>query len=209
MNRRMAVAAVAGLAFAAGAAHAGSLTTETPSNNGSGGVWMDLTDLTPAGEFLSVNQIDIAGFTGTVGADVDVEIWTRSGTYVGFDMDPAGWTLTQTLSVTRLGTSENHEVPLDVAIEVPDGGTTAVYLQALESGGIRYFGTGANPPQGTYSNNDLELFSELATTSAEAFTGSRFSPRAFSGTVHYDVIPAPASLALLGLGGLIGLRRRR
>lgn len=208
MKRTVAAMTIAGLALAAGTANAGILTTEPP-NNGSGGVWMDLTDLTSSGEFLSITQFDIGGFTGTVGTDVDVEVWIRPGTYVGNNSDSSGWTLTQTLTVTRAGTSTPVAMPLNVNITIPDGETVAVYLQALDSGGIRYTGTGANPPQTTFSDANLELFSDNATTASSAFGGSIFAPRTFSGSVHYTVIPAPASLALLGLGGLVAARRRR
>ncbi len=201
--------ASAGVLLAAGAAHANVLTTQVPNNNGSGGVWMDLTDLSPAGEFLVVNQFDFSGLSGTVGTDVPIEVWTRPGTYVGNNTDPAGWTLTQTLMVTRNGTAVTSEMPLSSSIVVPDGGTVAVYLQALESGGIRYYGNSSNPPDELYTDGTLQLFSNNATTASSAFGGSIFSPRAFSGSVHYEIVPAPASAALIGLGGLVALRRRR
>ena len=40
------------------------------------------------------------------------------------------------------------------------------------------------------------------------FTGGVFSPRVWNGTMYYDVIPEPATLGLLLLGGLALLRRR-
>lgn len=204
MYRTIALAGAAALVSAAGAQ---TLTTE-PNNNGSGGVWMDLTDLTVGGTFLVINEIEVSGINGTVGRDVDIEIWTRPGSYVGFDGDPAGWTLHQTVNVIRQGTAGAVALGLN-DITIPDGETVAVYLQALDASGIRYTGTGANPPQTTFSDGNLELFSDLATTAAAAFTGGRFTPRTFSGSVTYTVIPAPASAALLGLSGLVALRRRR
>ncbi|MCC5787527.1 MAG: PEP-CTERM sorting domain-containing protein [Phycisphaerales bacterium] len=210
MNRCTTALATAGVLLAAGAAHANVLTTEVPPNNGSGGVWMNLTDLTPAGEFLVVNKFELGGLGGTVGTDAPIEVWTRPGTYVGNVSDPTGWTLTQTLMVTRNGATVSSDMPLTSNIVVPDGETVAVYLQALEAGGIRYFGNASNPPLETYADSNLEIFSNQATTASVAFpTAGIFTPRAFSGSVHYEIVPAPASAALLGLGGLVALRRRR
>lgn len=75
-----------------------TLTTAAP-NNGSGGVFLDLT---PTSTTLFVTQFDVA-FSGTVGTTAPVEVWTRSGSYVGFTGSNAGWTLTQTVSAVRGG----------------------------------------------------------------------------------------------------------
>ena len=205
----VAAALVALMAVVATAQAQSPLTTAAP-NNGSGGVFMNLTDLTGAGQYLSINGFDLGGFTGTVGSAVDVEVWTRPGSYAGFTLDPTGWTLTQTIGTIRNGTTTPSPLPLSMDIVVPYGGMTAVYLHAIGpgTGGIRYSGTSSAPPVTTWTNADMELFSDVAHTGLVPFGGSEFSPRTFSGSVHYAVIPAPASLALLGLAGLFGRRRR-
>ena len=163
-------------------------------------------NLSNVGLPLDVVSFDVA-YTGTAGTTVPVEVWTRPGSYVGFDADPTGWTLTQTVIGTRAGTTELSPLVLDTPLRID--GLTAVYIHATESGGIRYNGTSSAPPQTSWSNSDIELFSDVARTGATPFAGSAFSPRTFAGNVNYEVIPAPASLALLGLGGLAATRRRR
>ena len=203
-------AALAALVAVAATAQAQSPLTTAPPNNGSGGVFMNLTDLTGAGQYLSIGGFDLGGFTGTVGTAVDVEVWTRLGSYVGFEGSSAGWTLTQTIGTIRNGSTTPSPLPLMTDIIVPDSGTMAVYLHAIGpgTGGIRYTGTSSAPPVTTWTNSDMQLFSDVARTGSVPFAGSLFSPRTFSGSVHYGVIPAPASLALLGLAGLVGRRRR-
>lgn len=202
--RIAAVVAATGLA-ATVMAQSGTLSTAAP-NNGSGGVFMDLTNV---GLPVNLTGFDVA-YSGTAGTAVDVEVWVRSGSYVGFDADPTGWTLSQTVQGVR-GSSSTELTPLDLSTPILIDGLTAVYLHAVGpgTGGIRYSGTSASPPQTMWSNADLELFSDVSRTGAVPFAGSRFSPRTFAGNIHYDVIPAPASLALLGLSGLAATRRRR
>jgi hypothetical protein len=202
--RIAAVVAATGLATSV-MAQSGTLST-APPNNGSGGVFMDLTNV---GLPLNITGFDVA-YSGTAGTAVDVEVWVRSGTYVGFDADPTGWTLTQTVPGIR-GSSTTELTPLDLSTPILIDGLTAVYLHAVGpgTGGIRYSGTGTSPPQTMWSNGDLELFSDVSRTGSTPFGGSRFTPRTFAGNIHYDIIPAPASLALLGLGGLAATRRRR
>jgi hypothetical protein len=162
----------------------GGLAT-APANNGTGGVFLDLTPTAP----LRVLSFETP-FGGTAGTTLDVEVWTRPGSYVGFDGSAEGWTLTQTVQVTRQGTTTNALIDLQVPLTLPAGQTTGVYLQAIgaSGGGIRYTGTGASPPQTTWSNNDVTLFSDVARVATAAFTGSRFTPRTFSGNVNYQVI---------------------
>jgi hypothetical protein len=182
-----------------------TLSTSTP-NNGSGGIFLDLT---AASQTLSVVSFDTY-FSATAGNAVSVEVWTRPGSYAGFDASNAGWTLTQTAGAISNGSATLASLVLGNAIQLSAGQTTAVYLHSITAGGgIRYNGTSAAPPQTTWSNSDLTLFSDVARTGAASFGGTRNSPRTFAGNVNYAPVPEPATLAALGLGVGALLRRRR
>lgn len=167
-------------------AQAGGLST-APPNNGSGGVFLDLTPTTNP-LFFEVFEVPTMA---ALGAPVQVEVWTRPGTYVGSTTSSTGWTLVQTVSGTG-GATTSTPVPFTLTppITLPSGTTTGVYLHSITAGGgIRYTGTGALPPQTTWSNADITLFSDVARTGAVSFGGSQFTPRTFSGTIQFATTP--------------------
>jgi hypothetical protein len=168
------------------AAQAGGLTT-APPNNGSGGIFLDLTPSTIA--------LFFEGFEtptqGAPGVAIQVEVWTRPGTYVGFTTSSAGWTLAETVAGTG-GATTSTPVPFTLAspLVLPAGTPTGVYLHSITTGaGIRYTGTNATPPQTTWTNPDITLFSDVARTGAVPFAGTQFQPRTFSGTIQYSTTP--------------------
>lgn len=187
-------------------AMAQSITTTAP-NNGSGGIFLQLT---PTSSALQVNSF-ATYFSSAAGTPVSVEVWTRPGAYAGFTASNAGWTLSETVIGTSAGSAtQSGNVILANPILIPTGGPTSIYFHAITTGGgIRYTGTTAAPPQTTWINADLTLFSDVSRTGAVAFAGTQFTPRTFSGAINYSVVPAPGAMALLGLGGLLAARRRR
>lgn len=193
------------IAMVSAVASAGTLTT-LPPNNGSGGIFFDLT---PAAGPLSFDSF-ATYFSGTVGLAVSVQVYTRPGSYVGFQTGSAGWTLTDTVAGIAAGTTvKSAPLVLSAPIILGSGTTTGIYLHSVTTGGgIRYQGTGTTATT-TFSNADLTLFSAHSRTGAVAFAGSLFTPRAFSGDINYSPVPEPASLAALGLGAAALLRRRR
>ena len=191
---------------------ADTLSTTT-ANNGSGGIFMDLTS---AGLALTVTSFDLylGGSAGTPGS---VEVYTRSGSYVGFDGSSLGWTLAETVAVVSNGSTTLAPLTLSTGISIGASQTLAVYLHSITSGnGIRYNGTSGSPPQTTWSDANLTLYSEHARTGNVPFGGTLFTPRTFAGNVNYDVeqvggeIPEPASVALFGAGlAALGFLRRK
>lgn len=193
-----------------GAAQAQTLTTFAP-NNGSGGIFLDLTPVAGALRLDAFSTyFDSAAGTGT---SASIEVWTRPGSYAGFTGSSAGWTLSQTVGGTSVNSTTLSSLVLTSPILLPSAATTAVYLQSVTfTHGIRYTGTSVASPTTTYSNADLSLFSDTARTGNVAFAGSQNSPRTFAGTIAYSrvaSVPEPAMLATLAIGGLALLRRRR
>jgi len=102
------------------------------------------------------------------------------------------------------GISELIDIP-DIAI---GGGATVGVAARFTDAGPRYFGTGT-PPYQLFSDANLTLTTGDARSAPFTSGGSFFASRGLVGSLTYDVIPAPGTLALLGLGGLASTGRRR
>ncbi len=165
----------------------GTLSTAT-QNNGSGGVFLDVE---ATGSPLEITGFDLptAEFDGN--STVEISVFLRDGSYVGNTDDADGWQLHETLTYETVDLDDTptalSSATLDEVIELLPGDVTGVYLQTMGNGGLRYHGTNDNPPQTTWSNQDLALFSDTATTANQPFSGNLFSPRAFSGIVRYEI----------------------
>ncbi|MBX3376080.1 MAG: hypothetical protein KF678_03650 [Phycisphaeraceae bacterium] len=179
-SRTLLTVAIAGLPLPALAQSISTL----PPNNGSGGVFLQLT---PTGSNLTVESF-ATYFSSVAGTPVSVEVWVRPGAYAGFTASNVGWTLSETVVGTSAGTTTlSSTINLANPIAIPAGGPTSIYLHAITAGGgIRYQGTGTTATT-TFSNADVTLFSDISRTGAVSFGGTQFTPRAFSGTINYSI----------------------
>ena len=155
-----------------------------PPNNGSGGVFLQLT---PTASTLTVESF-ASYFSSVAGTPVSVEVWVRPGAYAGFTASNVGWTLSETVIGTSAGTTTlSSNINLANPIAIPAGGPTSIYLHAVTvGGGIRYQGTGTTSTT-TFVNADVTLFSDVSRTGAASFLGTQFTPRAFAGTINYSI----------------------
>lgn len=161
----------------------GSLTTLFTSNNGGsagGGVYFELQNVSAFPITISSWGINTSSTT-----PVDVAVYSRPGTYVGFETSSAGWILMG----TAVGVVPS---PVDTETLVPVGGLVLQpgEVHGIAMGGVggpawRYTnGTGANQ---TYNNGSLELRAGSATN--VAFAAPLFTPRVWNGVVYYDLAP--------------------
>ncbi|MBN4052743.1 PEP-CTERM sorting domain-containing protein [Roseiflexus sp. AH-315-K22] len=208
MKRSLFFMAIAGTALAS-TATAQSLSTTFAGGNG----LSSAPDVTYFDVAIGANPLRVTAFdTNTdvaAGDRFTIEVYLTPGGFAGNTTNPGVWTSMTT--GTGLGNGFGNTVDA-VMIDRPflmDAntvyGVAFVYTSYGAGGGVNYTnGTGANQ---AYSNVDLGM--RLGSSGGSLFSGGLFDPRVWNGTIYYDVIPAPASLALLGLGGLVATRRRR
>lgn len=194
---RTAVAVVAALALSS-VCSAQSLTTTFAGGNGQDGAMFDLTNI--GTNPIQINSWDFRLFSGGGGTQ-PIEVYYVLGGYGPNASNPAAWTLLGTQTVTTAVAPAPTNVTIG-GLTINPGQTYGIYFTTTTGNPAIAYTNGAN----SYSNADLRL--DAGVGRSYPF-GSTFTPRTWNGTVYYSVIPAPASLALLGIGGLIAGRRRR
>jgi hypothetical protein len=119
--------------------------------------------------------------TVAAGTPVGVEVWVRSGSYIGHDTSPAGWTLHDTIN-NAISTGPNSPVFFGLAnpLSISAGQTTGIYL-LTQSGGIRFWG---DPSRLTFSDMNLSLYGEHVRTLP--WSGTLRWPRVFAGRIYYS-----------------------
>lgn len=187
-------------------ASAQSITTIFSSNNNGspgGAVYFDVV--------VNSNALTVTGFdTNTAStASFGFTVFMRTGTSVGFEGSSAGWTQVATGTGTGMGTNNASPVTLGNTFNLGANATWGLALVMDASTQHFYSGTGTNPAPGqlSYANADLTL--NMGSATNVAFSGSAFRPRVWNGTMYYTAVPEPATMAILGLGVLPLLRRRR
>ncbi len=154
------------------------LETTFVSNNGGATGWanyMDVTVLNPT----TVVSLE-ANFNVAAGSPVNLEVWTRSGSYAGFEQDPTGWTLVAQGDGTALAAGQGTPtpVPLVAPFDFMPGGVAGVAIVYTVGGNPYTNGTGANQLF-TDGNMTIELGSSC---SAPFVGGSVFTPRVWNGS---------------------------
>lgn len=200
MKKGLLIAAVAGTAMAS-TASAQSITTFYGANNGGsfgGATYFDVSVLGTA--------LTITGFDTNTAELVPFgwSVYTRDGGGMGQSL-AGDWALVATGNGRGMGRDNPSPITLDATFTL---NANTLYGMALvmgpEAGHDYTNGTGGNE---NFANGDIAL--RLGDGGNVPFTGSAFSPRVWNGTIYYEPVPAPASLALIGLGGLVATRRRR
>ncbi|WP_188443423.1 HYR domain-containing protein, partial [Planktosalinus lacus] len=143
------------------------------------------------GTFFTINALEditVDSFDANMqaGSPVDVVVYYKEGTHVGFETDQSAWTLVGEAP----GTAPNGEgVPtpldLDMGVEIGNGQTGSFYVTAeVLNGGFAYTnGTGVGNIWA--SDDNLEMLEGTAV--GGFFTGSLFQPRVFNGNIIYSV----------------------
>lgn len=201
--RNVVLSAAVVSALAGAAAAQSPLTTGDPNNGRSTGMPGAFFDLRVGSDPLRVTSWDYFA-SSAAGTPTTVSIYYKLGSFVGFDEDPAAWTLLDTVPGVSAGTAT--PLSIDPADLMLDADTSYGIYFRTDAGGLRYRGSTGVPPF-IYSTAELEF--EGGRVRADPWGGTLFDPRLWSGSIHYDVIPAPASLALFGFGALVATRRRR
>jgi len=138
---------------------------------------------------LSAASINIGSFDQcfhTAGTS-NVYVWTKTGTWNGFENTPAAWTLVGGPVVTTHGVSPSLDpIPLPINVTIPASATQAFYITTDTLGSIEYVSGVAQLGTVIASNTDLQVLGGIG--KAYPFAASFGLPtqgRLWHGRINY------------------------
>ncbi len=153
-----------------------SLTTTFAGGNSLAGSMFDLEAVND----LTIDSFDVNMATGQTG---DIEVYFKTGTWVGSESTPADWTLVGTATnITSAGVGLPTPLNLDLGITVAAGNRVAFYITRT-SGSLTYT-NGTTVGALFASDSNLQMFEGAG--KGYPF-GSTFQPRVFNGNIVYSV----------------------
>ena len=135
---------------------------------------------------MAITEVHIHSFDVNVEAgSMNVEVYYKTGTWVGFDTDPNGWTLIGTANGVT-GAGSGNPTPLNLTLNhvIPAGQTHAFYVTT--DGPTMYYTNGTNVGDVYISNSHMQI---LEGAGKEYPFASTFTTRIWNGTIHYDGCP--------------------
>lgn len=158
----------------------GSLQTTMIGGNGQSGNMFDIT---------AVNNVQINGFDMNIQGTTTstIEVWYRSGSFVGFESSNVGWTQVLTTTVTGMGTGTLTPVPGSFVVNIPAGQTYAFYVTT--NGGPTVAYTNGTAVGNVYASNSDLQFKE---GNGGGYFAVTFTPRIFNGVIRYSKPGCPS-----------------
>ncbi|HEY6160876.1 MAG TPA: hypothetical protein VI112_06620, partial [Bacteroidia bacterium] len=156
---------------------ANNLVTLYASNNGQRGIMFDITAI----NCVVIRCFEISMDPGTT----NVEIYTKTGTHVGFQNNSLAWTLVGTATnVVGNGANVPTSIPISVNVTINATNTQAFYITRTQAGGPIVDYTNGTLVGNVYAS-DANIQVKEGTGKDYPF-GASFSPRDFNGTIYYD-----------------------
>lgn len=172
LSKRIAVASTLETTFASGLV----ISATAPG----GASFMDVNVLNPSGVTICGMHVNT---NVAAGNPVTVNVWQKTGTYVGAVIDATQWRRVASAVVTSRGAGQRTFVPLASPVHLA-AGLNGVAIE-LVGGSPVYTNLGGLT---TYGNADLSITTglvQLTPIFGPAATSTQFSPRVWNGAFHY------------------------
>ncbi|MCC7429850.1 T9SS type A sorting domain-containing protein [bacterium] len=168
------------LAFATSVFAQISLTTTYTGGNGQSGNMFDVTAL---------NTVIINSFSGNfdVGGPYTVEIYYKTGSYVGSETNSAAWTLIGSTTLSATVTNAATAIPLNVNLTITSGSTYAFYITATTT--VINYTNGTALGTAYAQDLNLQIFEGIgkAYPFGATYGGTGGASRIWNGTIHYSL----------------------
>lgn len=151
-------------------------------------------------DVVALNAISVECFetnwSSAAGTLIDVEIWTRNGTHVGFTDDANAWTLVgMAPSVSVSGPNLPTYLPIDVDVPIAMADTQAFYIVTSTTSTNNRYTDGSVLGAVLASDANAQI---LEGTGCNYPFGFSLSPREFNGTMYYSTVPTGIVGSVMG-----------
>ncbi|MBK9192044.1 MAG: T9SS type A sorting domain-containing protein [Crocinitomicaceae bacterium] len=139
-------------------------------------------------DITAINTVTITQFEGHPMSNTTVEVYYKTGTYVGSENTAGAWTLLGSAAVIAqpMGTPTPYPVPVNVTI--PAGQTYAFYVTSSNTAVSQNYTDGTSV--GNVFASDANIQFKEGCGIEYPFSGGPFTPRIWNGVIHYA---APAT----------------
>jgi len=138
-----------------------------------------------AGNMFDINALSnivINAFEGNITGNGTIEIYYKTGTYVGSETTAAAWTLIGSTMVTSAGTGVPTLINIPINISISAGQTCGFYFTGNSTGATVAYTNGTAVGAVFVSNSALQITQGVG--KAYPF-GTTNTPRVWNGIVHY------------------------
>jgi hypothetical protein len=130
-------------------------------------------------DLQAINEITIDSLYINSQASDTVEVWYRQGSYVGYNLTNAGWTLLGKYAVISAGSGNATRLPVG-GLTIPAGLTYGIYVTYKTGSNALNYSNGNGTNQ-SFQNGDI-IFTA---GHAGGYFNATGTPRVFNGTIFY------------------------
>ncbi len=159
------------------------LSATLPSNNSREGQMFDL---------YADNPVTIQGFDINIDANPSVySVYTRAGSFTGFELSEAGWTLLTSFTITGNGVGTPTRIPVKLNQPIAAGQIQSFYITNELYNSVVGYRNGTAQGAVWVQDNNLRLLQGVGINNIFTGGGNIFSPRCLVGNIHYQGWPLP------------------
>lgn len=142
----------------------------------------------------ALNTVTITSFDAHPMGNTTIEIYYRTGSYIGFETSSAGWTQIGAAAVTAQPFGNPTPVPVAVNITIPAGQDYSFYVTSNNTGVSLNYTDGSSEGAVFSSDANIQFLQGVGMEYPFSNGGGVFRPRVWNGIIHYAVAGSPTYL---------------
>jgi len=138
-------------------------------------------------DIVALNTVTITGFDAHPQGNTTVEIYYKTGTFVGSEANAAAWTLVGSAPVIAQPLGTPTPIPVNVNVSIPAGQTYAFYVTSNNTSISLNYTDGTALGNVYASDGNIQFLEGSGIGYPFTGGGGPFTPRVFNGNIHYSI----------------------